>query len=246
MGQLREDRVCRRGPRRIHAVRAPAVRPALDGVSDQPGECRRGAVHDRAPAQRVHRRGDRPDARAGHGQGSDPARGEGDRGLRRPPLGVAVLHAAGGLPARGGVQDDPPASPLPAAADGTADHPDLAGGRRGRAGAPARLDDAIDPSGCPPARIRPGTPEGPLAKAQIKSASSRSRADLGLAPTICLTTWPPENTFMVGMAMIPYRCATAGFWSMLSLTTSILSAYSVAISSRTGATMRHGPHHSAQ
>jgi hypothetical protein len=24
-----------------------------------------------------------------------------------------------------------------------------------------------------------------------------------LAPTICLTTWPPENTLMVGMAMIP-------------------------------------------
>ena len=33
---------------------------------------------------------------------------------------------------------------------------------------------------------------------------------------------------------------------MLSFTTAILSAYSVAISSSTGATMRHGPHHSAQ
>src|SRR3954469_12073552 len=33
---------------------------------------------------------------------------------------------------------------------------------------------------------------------------------------------------------------------MLSLTTSILSAYSVAISSRIGATWRQGPHHSAQ
>src|SRR5215472_18075056 len=81
---------------------------------------------------------------------------------------------------------------------------------------------------------------------QMYSASSRRSADLGLAPTICLTTCPPENTFMVGMAMMPYRCDTAGFSSMLSLTTAILSAYSVAISSSTGATMRHGPHHSAQ
>jgi len=38
---------------------------------------------------------------------------------------------------------------------------------------------------------------------QMYSASSRSSADFGLAPTICLTTWPPENTLMVGMAMIP-------------------------------------------
>src|SRR5262249_23891055 len=38
---------------------------------------------------------------------------------------------------------------------------------------------------------------------QMYSASSRSRADFGLAPTICLTTCPPENTFMVGMAMMP-------------------------------------------
>ena len=38
---------------------------------------------------------------------------------------------------------------------------------------------------------------------QMYSASSRSRADLGLAPTICLTTCPPEKTFMVGMAMMP-------------------------------------------
>ena len=35
------------------------------------------------------------------------------------------------------------------------------------------------------------------------SASSRRIADFGLAPTICLTTLPPENTFMVGMAMMP-------------------------------------------
>jgi hypothetical protein len=38
---------------------------------------------------------------------------------------------------------------------------------------------------------------------QMNSASSRRMADFGLAPTICLMTCPPENTFMVGMAMMP-------------------------------------------
>jgi len=63
-----------------------------------------------------------------------------------------------------------------------------------------------------PTEIRPGPPDqaapnqaGPdrMYQGQMYSASSRSRADFGLAPTICLTTWPPENTFMVGMAMMP-------------------------------------------
>jgi hypothetical protein len=63
-----------------------------------------------------------------------------------------------------------------------------------------------------PTEIRPGQPDqaapnqaGPdrMYQGQMYSASSRSRADFGLAPTICLTTCPPENTFMVGMAMMP-------------------------------------------
>src|ERR1700682_1158384 len=44
----------------------------------------------------------------------------------------------------------------------------------------------------------------------------------------------------------PVLLRSLRFSSMLSLTTSILSACSLAISSRTGATWRHGPPHSAQ
>jgi hypothetical protein len=36
----------------------------------------------------------------------------------------------------------------------------------------------------------------------MNSASSRSSAAFGLAPTICFTTWPFWKTDMVGMAMI--------------------------------------------
>src|SRR6185437_14525632 len=83
-------------------------------------------------------------------------------------------------------------------------------------------------------------------RVQMNSARSLSSAALGLAPLICLTTSPFWNTFSVGIARIWYRCAMAGFSSTFSLTTSILSACSLAISSRTGAIIRHGPHHSAQ
>src|SRR3954447_25044504 len=61
-----------------------------------------------------------------------------------------------------------------------------------------------------------------------------------------LTTSPPENTDMVGIDMIWNRRAISGFSSMLTLATVILSPCSVAISSSTGATILHGPHHSAQ
>src|SRR3569623_637273 len=46
--------------------------------------------------------------------------------------------------------------------------------------------------------------------------------------------------------MIPYFCATFGFSSTLSLTILTFSPIAPAISSRAGALMRHGPHHSAQ
>src|SRR5580693_6182269 len=49
--------------------------------------------------------------------------------------GIGRLHAAGGLPALGGIQDHPAAPPLPAASDGAQDRPDLAGGCRGGPGA---------------------------------------------------------------------------------------------------------------
>jgi hypothetical protein len=51
---------------------------------------------------------------------------------------------------------------------------------------------------------------------------------------------------MVGMDVTPYFAAVAGFSSTLSLTMVNLSPCAAAISSRIGATILHGPHHSAQ
>src|SRR5215468_12425061 len=80
----------------------------------------------------------------------------------------------------------------------------------------------------------------------MKSANSRSSADLDRAPITCLTTSPPENRLIVGTAMTPYLRIASGFSSVLILTTSTLPAYCSAISSITGPTWRHGPHHGAQ
>src|SRR5208337_3666208 len=57
------------------------------------------------------------------------------------------------IPARGGIQDHPPAPPLPAAPDGAADRAHLAGGRRGGARAAARLHDPVDPPGRSPSGV---------------------------------------------------------------------------------------------
>src|SRR6202042_3487096 len=73
------------------------------------------------------------------GQRPDPARGEGDRGVRRPALGGPVLRAARRLSARGGVQDCPPAPALPAPAARTEDRGVLARRRGSSPGAPAGL-----------------------------------------------------------------------------------------------------------
>src|ERR1700712_2323753 len=61
-----------------------------------------------------------------------------------------------------------------------------------------------------------------------------------------LVTSPPTNTDIVGIDMIPYLRATSGFSSMFSFTMRRVSACSAAISSSTGPTILHGPHHSAQ
>src|SRR5690554_5057399 len=61
-----------------------------------------------------------------------------------------------------------------------------------------------------------------------------------------LTTSPPWYTFMAGIEVIWYFAASWGLSSTLSLTTRILSEFSLAIWSRMGETARHGPHHSAQ
>src|SRR3954465_11511541 len=71
-------------------------------------------------------------------------------------------------------------------------------------------------------------------------------APLGLAPMMLLTGLPSWNTVMVGIDMTWESRGICGFSSMLSLAIVSLSACSAAISSSTGATILHGPHHSAQ
>src|SRR3954467_2122818 len=69
---------------------------------------------------------------------------------------------------------------------------------------------------------------------------------LGAAPTWRAAISPFLKIISVGIDMIPYFCATFGFSSTLSLTILTFSPIEPAISSRAGAIMRHGPHHSAQ
>src|SRR4051812_13996823 len=71
-------------------------------------------------------------------------------------------------------------------------------------------------------------------------------APLGLAPMMLFTGLPPWNTVMVGVDMTWESRAICGFSSMLSFAIVSLSRCSAAISSSTGATILHGPHHSAQ
>jgi hypothetical protein len=66
-----------------------------------------------------------------------------------------------------------------------------------------------------------------------------------LAPTICFTGSPPENTIKVGIDMTLYSRAAWGLASM-SIFTILISLCSEAISSSTGATILHGPHQVAQ
>ena len=60
----------------------PAFVPALAVVPDLTGQRRRRAADDRRGCSRVHRRRDRPDARAGGREGPDPPRRPRDRGVR--------------------------------------------------------------------------------------------------------------------------------------------------------------------
>src|SRR5262249_48320527 len=78
------------------------------------------------------------------------------------------------------------------------------------------------------------------------SPSSRSRAALPLAPTIRFTGLPSLNRIIVGIDTTWKSRAVAGFESTSSLATVSAPAFSPAISSSTGATILHGPHHVAQ
>ena len=67
-----------------------------------------------------------------------------------------------------------------------------------------------------------------------------------LAPTSRFTGWPSWKTISVGMLITSKRRAMSGLSSTLSLAIFSLPACSSAISSRIGAIILHGPHHSAQ
>src|ERR1700754_494706 len=85
------------------------------------------------------------------------------------------------------------------------------------------------------------------AGAQAVSAGSSSASSLrfGYAPMTFLATWPCLKRISVGMLSISKFAAVCWFSSTLSLTI-LRSERSAAISSRTGATTRHGPHQGAQ
>src|SRR6202023_3093632 len=70
--------------------------------------------------------------------------------------------------------------------------------------------------------------------------------DLVTAPTFWASTVPFLNRISVGMPRILNFGGVAGLSSMLSLAIRILSLYWSAISSRMGAIILQGPHHSAQ
>src|SRR5207302_1223860 len=69
---------------------------------------------------------------------------------------------------------------------------------------------------------------------------------LGKAPILVAATWPPLNRIIVGMPRTPYLRGVCGFSSILTLATVTRPAISVASSSRNGAIILQGPHHSAQ
>lgn len=105
VGVLRAGRLCRRGARRVRDVRPAGVCAALHGFPHQPGLAGRGAAADGVADPRLSRSGagagDGPDGR----QGSDPARLQSHRGLRRCPLERAGMCAARRSSPRGRLQD---------------------------------------------------------------------------------------------------------------------------------------------
>src|SRR5262245_34523159 len=68
----------------------------------------------------------------------------------------------------------------------------------------------------------------------------------GAAPTWREASSPFLNSISVGIDMIPYFAAVAGFSSTFSFTIFTLPPIEPASSSSAGAIILHGPHHSAQ
>src|SRR5262245_38019263 len=85
----------------------------------------------------------------------------------------------------------------------------------------------------------------PTASSRLLSRNAAS-CDFDTAPTFCASTVPFLKRMRVGIPRMPNLGGVCGFSSMFSFATLILSLYSVAISSRIGAIILQGPHHSAQ
>src|ERR1700685_267823 len=69
---------------------------------------------------------------------------------------------------------------------------------------------------------------------------------LGRAPILMPATWTFLNMIRVGIPRTPYFIGVCGFSSMFNFATVTLPFMSVAMSSRNGAIILQGPHHSAQ
>src|SRR2546428_1693803 len=86
---------------------------------------------------------------------------------------------------------------------------------------------------------------GPRRPQAATRSSRRAISDFGCTPTMRSISRPSLRTSRVGMLRTLKRVAVAGFSSTLSFANRTRPAICAASSSRTGATMRHGPHHGA-
>ncbi len=68
----------------------------------------------------------------------------------------------------------------------------------------------------------------------------------GCAPVNSSIIFPSLKSFTDGIDMIPYFADWIGALSVFIFATISLPLYSIAIFSRTGPSILHGPHHSAQ
>src|SRR5581483_8450178 len=167
-----------------------------------------------------------------------------EHGLAQVQQAVAQLVA--------GLDQRPPRLP---AADAV--HPQAAPfleGAHGLVGGVAERAGCVPGSGTAKARqaaLQVANGVAPVAPAKGQAGyrnawSSWRSCPLPLAPMSLSWTSPSLNRMRVGMLMTSNRRATSRFSSTLSLAMRSLPACSVAISSRMGAIILQGPHHSAQ
>src|SRR5581483_4713529 len=94
--------------------------------------------------------------------------------------------------------------------------------------------------------FRPAVAQKSFGEDQTAAVIHCSSLAFGCAPIWREASSPFLNSISVGIDMMPYLAAVAGFSSTLSLTIVTLPLSVPAISSSAGAICRQGPHHSAQ